>query len=483
MKRYFLIIFSILTIPIFAQIPNYQELLNIRLKKDSLYTQINDTYQISKNNYNSTKLQSYITADLSTGPINFAISSNKNEKNFSINPTASISSPMLNNLGIQFSFPYSNSANGDIVNKGFSTGLSFDIYSQSRNKMKLELENAEYALSLLENRLKMQEQLIEKKLLTEIKKIFGEYSALLGSKMQLTMEDLKYRQILTQGYKKNSPKLRTAKLSLMRTERNTKETEFSFLNSFNTFTQACKIEIKTEDIDEFFINLAESIAKKEAPNFKDLKAENYLALINAKREYGNLLKQNKMARNIFSAQASASFSTSKTTKKSPAINTENMSLGTGITMNLPGCTLSTGVDFPLKGKNKLTPNLKFSFSFNPIQLYNHIMLIKNTRLNEENELIKLEELTTTLEKEISQLKTQIEKIKWQQNVYAEELLIYKENLIQHKKWLKQGIVSELEKKQAELEYQQAMLRTAQSNIDAIIFNIQIKEDFKTKNSK
>ncbi len=481
MKKIFIALIAMLSVPLFAQNLDYPQLLSKRLKQDSLYTQIKNAWQIEANNYKSSKINSYLNINLSTGSISYLINSDKKKSFFSISPIATISSPYLNNLGLQISAPYSTSGDGSKVDTGFGANFFFDIYSQNRNQMKLKLEQAEYSLSLAEKRLKMQEELIEKKLLNEIKSILSQYAVLLSSRMKLSMEKIKYQQTQAQGYNKNSPKFRTAQLSLMQAERETKNTEFLFMDNFESFTNSFNTKIDKKNMDEFFMKLATSIPDKELPKTESLNVENFFSMQNAKREYENFLKQNKIKLNIFSAQANLKFSMNKKEDPNPPLNIDTQNIETGITMNFPGCKLYTGASFTLRPKDNLNPNLLFSFSVNPLQIYDHVLMRQNTKLSEESKRIELRELEKKLKREVKQLQVKIEQLTWQEKLYNEELGIYKQNALDHKAWFKSGVISESQKRQAELEYQQAVLRKAQANIDSLIFNIEMNENFIIEN--
>ncbi len=483
MKKLLALAFLLLALSAFSEGLTYNDLLKNRLENDSLYIQIKNNYEIARNTYKSTMLNAYLFTDLSTGNVNLRFNSDKTKSGFSLEPSASISSPMLNNLGVTISVPYSNMDKGNLTKKGVSANLFFDIYSQSRNKFNLEIDSAKYNLELAERNLKIKEELIEKKLLNEIKNIFSEYSIFLDGKMKLTMANLKYRQVLAQGYSKNSPKLSTAKFSLMRSERELKEKEFVFFNSFDDFLNSFKIEIKRNELEDFFTKLALSIPEGKIPELDKLTEENFNSVINADREFKNKLKQNKIKRNIFSAKANVKFNTMRRENKLASKNTKTKNIESGLSFNFPGCKFYTGAIFNLEPKNQLNPSFQFMFSINPIQIYNHVLLSKTIKLSEENEAIALVDKKIKFKKELKQILMKAEKLKWQENLYSQELALYEKNAVDHNRLFKRGIINELENKQAQLEYQQAVLRKASADIESLIFNIEINENFIMINSK
>ncbi len=471
MKRIIAFILLLLASKTFSENNSYSDLLQYRLKNDRLYSTIKNNWKIEKNNYDKTKLNAYFSANLTTGNIDFLLDSDKSKSEFSIDPSILLGSPALNNLGLQLSFPSGNIGNGLQTKSGFELGLSVDIYSQARNKAKLQIDIARQKLAYAEKQLALQEKLIEKKFLGEVKKMLSEYAGLLKAKLETTQANLQYRQLEAQGYNKSATKLSTAKLNLMRTQREEKENEFSFSDTLNRFFDSCNLKIENNAVDSFLLKLSQSIPKTKLIEIDKLTEQNYSKLQNAEEEYKTILRKNKIALNIFSAKANTKYSNSITNKK----GTENIQAG--VTMMFPGCEFYTGAIFTTTPKNSTPPNLRFKISVNPLEIYNYILTKQNTKLSEENELAKLQELRYNFQAEIKQLVIKRNKFEWQEKLFAEEIEIYKQNAKDHRQLFNQGIISELEKNQAELEYKQAVLREANTKIDSTIFNIDITEKF------
>ena len=172
--------FLFCTAPLHSQNQTYRDILEFRYKNDPDYTLMENEAKIAKNNYKAALAGALLSVNLTTGNINLTLTSDKEKKSFSIDPKASVNMPLFNNAGIKISAPYSSSSGGKEVQRDFSASVSADFYSQVRNKAKLQIEEAGDALKAAEKKRNMSGKLIEKKLLTDIKNIFAEYSKLLS---------------------------------------------------------------------------------------------------------------------------------------------------------------------------------------------------------------------------------------------------------------------------------------------------------------
>ncbi|PIE99037.1 MAG: hypothetical protein CR988_00530 [Treponema sp.] len=478
---YFIILFSICNISIFAEDLEYKNILKFRLKNDELFSTLKNDLKIAENNVKKTKLNSYFSIDLTTGKITMLLEPDKTKSQFSMKPGASLSVPIANNLGVKASFPYKSLNAGDIINTEKKFSMFFDIYSQTRNSIKLQISQSERILQTADKRYQLRKQLIEKKLLTEIKKLFGEYSALLTKEMAVTRANLNYKKTQAQGYGEQSIKMRTAKMSLMQSERELKQAEYSFNVLAKAFLDSCGIKDKPADLNNKILELAKTIPQRELISTEGLTESNYVMLINAEKDFQNELIKNKINLNTFSAKVDTTFSLTKTeNKKKKSSNSESKNITSGVSMSFPGCTLYTGINVPIKNNKK--PKLELSFSLNPLKIYDYVLMKKNTKLSEANALIELNSKKHNFENEFKTFVIEKEKIEWEKREYNEEVELYRKNAIDHVNWFKQGVISKWENSQADLEYKQAVLRAANANIDAGIFNVNIKEAFNINES-
>ncbi|WP_024466614.1 hypothetical protein [Treponema pedis] len=474
-------IFAFFAVPVFPQENIYNNLLEYRYGNDPDFSLIKNNSEIAKNNYNSAKVNSLFAIELGTGKMSLTLTSDKEKAKFSMEPYALLGMPVYNNLALKITSPFSTVDNGQTSNKGFSLGLSADIYGQTRNKFKLQIEEAYENMKQAEKKLLIGKQLIEKKLLTDIQKMFTEYSLVLSKKLNTVQANIKYLQTVAQGFSENSAKLRTAKLSLMSSEREEKEAEFSFTVSLKIFSESCGIRLDESKTDDFLVKLASSIPKTKITSIENLSEENYSVILKAERDYKNALVRNKIELNTFTLSGEMGFSDMNI--KTPLTEKNEKSVSTGLNMLLPGIKLSTGLLFPLSEKNSVKsekePSLQLSLAINPIAMYDYALKRKNTNLLNLNERIKLNEIKRNFENEFKSFKIQKEKFEWQQNLYSEELDVYKKNAEDHAQWFTRGVISSFENMQADIEYKKALMRYADANINVNIFNVNIKELFET----
>lgn len=495
-KRIFLcyLFFITASTVIFAQTLVYTDILEYRLKNDSDFSIIANNAEIAKNNYKRIRISSLFAVELSTGQINLTINKDKKKSSFSMEPSLLLGTPLYNNLSLTLKTPYTSANGGNDFRKGISLALSADIYSQTRNKLKLQLDEAYETMNLAEKKLNMGKQLIEKKLLTNIQKILVEYTGVLAKKLGTVRANIDYKQVLAQGYGENSAKLRTAKLSLLSAEREQKEAEFSFSISSKIFFESCGIHYDEKETEEFFKNLSLSIPNVQIASTENLSEENYSVIVKAEQDYKNALIQNKINLDTVTISGELNFSAFKIQNEFIDPNTSLLSLnknketsvGGGIHMLLPGIKLYSGVSIPIAdktgssyAKKDLSPSLHFMLAVNPISIYDYTLKKKNAKLFEINEKIKLNEIKRNFENEFKQFTIQKEKFEWQQQVSLEEIDIYRKNAEEHAQWFARGVISSFENMQADIEYKRALVRYADANINVHIFNTQIKELFET----
>lgn len=478
-----IVLFALCTNILIAQTSVYSELLDYRLKNDEEFSVISNNAEITKNTYKGIRTKSFFNTELSTGQM--LLNLDKNSTKFSMEPSIRLGTPILNNLAFSFKMPYSVTNKTNNFRQGFDLRLSADIYSQVRNQLRLEIDEAYQNMINAEKKLKLKSDLVEKKLLNDIKQILSEYMQVLAKQLDTVRANIEYKQTVAQGYSENSAKLRTAKLSLLSAEREQKEMEFSFSVATKTFLEDCGQNYDDLKIEDFFKQLALSIPKAKITSLDNLSENNYSVILKAEQEYKNTLIKNKIALNTFSLSGNVNFNSMKIqeTINSQTIKSEEKSIGTGINMLLPGIKFSTGVIFPVNDANnsKLgkssSPTLQFMVALNPIAMYDYSLRRKNLKLLSINEKVKLNKIKHNFQNEFKTIKIKKEKFEWQQKLSSEEIDIYKKNAEDHAQWFARGVISTLENLRAEIEYKKALIRYADANINVSIFNTDIKELF------
>lgn len=478
-RNFFIFSIALILLPVYSMESSYNDILEYRLKNDQEFLIVENNAKIARNNYKTLKLNSFVFFTLSTGDMVF--NTDKENGKFSINPTLALNFPYFNNIGLNISTPYAASYDGKNSSSGLSFGLTGNIYSRQLNELKLNLNEASYNLQSAERNFSKVKNIIEKKLLQDIKKIFLDYSFLLARRLDSAQADINYKRVSAQGYSKNSAKFRSAQLSLMSAQREEKDAEFSFKVSSKIFLESCGIQEPIENIEDFFLGIAKTIPNYQVVSMENLNRQNYKLIMDAEKQYDKMVMQHKINLNTFSASFNANMLFEKKQNTMPVTNektvSEFKSLKTGITMLFPGIKLYSGITVPITNMDKDKPDLNFVFSVNPISIYEYTLKKKNYELTRLNEKIRLDELKIKFTDEFKTFTVQCEKLKWQQKLHLEELEIYKQNAVDHSLWLKQGVISVSEKLQAELEYNQAVMRTANTNIDISLFNEKISELF------
>lgn len=475
----------------------YQKCLQYRLQNDSEYKLFQLELDIAETKLKKTKNSSLANLELGLSEASFSISKEKNRTGYSFAPYVNFSLPIYNNTGLKLTAPTNKI--GDAKTNTFNITAFTELYGITRKSKQLELLEAQERRDNALKNYTQAEQHIEKKLLQELKELFGLYLQNLDKKLKEAQATIAYEQLKVQGYGEASIKMRSGKLDLLATQRDLKEADFNFQRKYHKFLHSCGIgtnemEIETKEepkdvatnafpslhslkIEDFLAFLFESIPKMELISLNGFGAENYVKLQDAKKAYEIKKKRDQLSIQPLVVTAESGITHSKKSLpslygSSQAQEKTEQSFVAGVGVKLPGTKIMAGLDFPFDEKRRGDVQFKFGFAINPIEIWNYTLEKKNIANNDAIERIKLQDKIEAFDIVWEELTSKRNFIEWQNKMAEEQFLIYQANLQEYEEWLKRGLIGKSQKQGAEIEYEKAKVRQLDAIIATNSFNIE-----------
>lgn len=451
----------------------YQQLLSYRINHSDTYKQIQNETKIIENNYTQKILGSYLQLNMGLG--NLGLTVTDHGVDYNLNPTVSINLPSFSNMQFGFSFPIQKGNMGTTSNFNFSFGI--DIYSQSIRMQRLQREIAlrqkNEALQRLNNSL----DIIRQEFLTEVKSILNAYLDYLGKQLAEVEADIEFRRLQIEGYGENTIKYKAGSLKSLSAKRNAETTKKIFINQVKKFlfnvglTEADFGNTEDELLDglyDFFYDLSLSIPEEQVISQEKINLEYFTEYIKACQNYSDTLAQRKIQNSIFTLTGSVQLNT-------PIKGSSATSMGGGLAFSFPGVSLSAGVSLDFSAIKY--PSFTFGLQINPLDIVYRVLNDKNMRLQNEIDEINFKSTKEKYESQIFDLQSKAENIVLTNEAALYEYEIYSQNAKDVRKLYNDGIVSNLDNRQATVQELQALVRYAQSKADISIFNIEIQNSF------
>ena len=494
MRRFFCLFCFLVNVLLFCENGVYQSLLDYRLEHDSEYKNLNFEKEIAENELQKTKNSSIANLELGISDGVFNISKDKDRSGFSLNPYLNFSLPLYNNTGVRLNAPFSKKA--DDSTNAINFTLFTELYGSTRRSQKLLISLATEKRDKALKKANMAKSYIEKKLLKDIKDLFTSYLNVLDKGIKEVQANISYNQVKVQGYGQNSSKMRTSNLALLAAERDLKDAEFSFNTRYRKFLKSCGMEeafvqsntvsfnedAKDENdkkklqIADFLKELTQSMPKEEVISLDSFSKDNYIPIQDARRAYEAGKLKRELQINPVTLTGEAGFSNSNKTFSSSSLlgsgNVQEQSMLAGVNLKIPGAKIMTGLEVPLDSKRRGDVGIKFGFAISPLEIWNYVLDKKNSKMQDNIERLKLEDVIDEFETTFNELKTKKSYIEWQVQMSNEEISIYRQNSEEHAEWFRRGLISAYENMQADLEYKRAVVRELDSRINTTTFNIE-----------
>lgn len=423
--------------------------------------------------FEETKINNGLEVNLSSGTM--TLKTNGSNSYFTVEPSATVSIPQLNNSSLSFS---ATGTNKDDEDNWQDMSLSFetDIISGARLSRKVELLKSKRTLLEAKRNLQDQALTVEKEFYSELKELYGYVIDVLEEKDDLYDNQLTLRTIQAQGYSKTSSTYRSAELDVKSSERKVEKAIRELDRNTALFAKKCGTEYNysySPDIKDLQalsflpvkIPLKEGLDMSSFPknSYSDIETArwaNYIAELERKADYAVTLSGN------------AGYTFNDTDANSDTVDT-------GLSLTWAGLSLSAGISFPTADK-KFSSNIAASTSKKPIYSLsvglkpNSFALEKiedkQDEVNRNLELIDIKSAEENYENDILDKKTTLEDIVWARKNYAEEYNMYKKLADDDYSYYKAGVIVESDYLDAITKRDEAFVNGLITDIEMIIYN-------------
>lgn len=460
----------------------YQAMLEYRLQHSSAATTLKNDAAIAENTYRQQLIGSYIVADFGTGTMNFKFTDNKLD--YSLTPYFKIVFPSFSSASVNISVPLSKNSVGS--GQGFDIGLGLDLYSKSIARQKLARKTAKSSMTEASEKFKYVEASVENELLTEVKNICASYVEYTARLQDTVTADIEFQKMKLEGYQPTSTKYKATELKKISSETQAKTAYYLFAGKFKTFIAHSGIKLELDDneevfrtqADNFFSALASSIPDTAVLPTENLAMESAKAYQQITEAYRNTVEQHSIDKSLCTISALANFSQIKQKSELPLASeetTEKKSFSTGLSVQLPGCNVYSGISIDIDKKEK--PSLELSVAINPLDIYYKVLSIENINLQCDIDEITFNNNIEKCKTAVNDVKSQAENLTLLKDASKYEYEIYKQNASDIKQLFSTGYTTALDNNRAQLDYMQALIKYAQAKADVLMFNNQLIQDY------
>lgn len=450
-------------------IPTEQLLLSY-LENDLELQKLTLAAEKSDLSYKSTKIDTGINVNLSTGNISFKTS--ENGLSVKAVPSVKMSIPQASNLSL--------SAQGNLspTNKekpisDTSISLGIDIISSTSLSNKINEITAERNREIAIRNLEQKAIEKEKAFYTELKNLLNSLNSIIQSQKKLYNDMKDFESVKARGFSKSSSTYRTSELQLL-SDKNTIETQIkSFINQYILFYKKCGLNITLPYGTNFMDLIPTDIPNVTPVKVEDFNKEKFIEIENAHWNYElNNLKRQLNKNFTLSANAGYTFGNSLT-------NSDTVNLG--ITSTIGGLNLQGGVNIPITSEPY--PSFTISAGVNPNTFRKNNIKSEQDDLTVEQELLDIQIAENNYENFLTSAKQNLEELLWKQETTNKNYEMYEDLEKDMKAWYKEGVVSESEYLSALTNLNMYKLKIIMNQIDFIIYNDDINRKFIIETNK
>ena len=406
----------------------------------------------------STEISNGFSFSISSGTIRIRPGS---DSYVTFEPSASISIPQASNL--KFTISTSMRFDDDDTNRTFSTtklSASIDLYSDAMQKRKITLLKAER--SVLEARRKLQDGYLsaEKDFYTSIKKLYNTAIDITTAQKDLYDDQLSLETLKAQGYKKTSPKYRSANMKVLSDQRSIQIKQRELERETKIFASKCGVSYDGSDALSF---LPRAIPDVQAVDVLSFGKENYAGIESAvwTKHINELSREADKTVNI-SANAGYTFN-------NDIADSDTVDAGATFKWHDTGLNVTTGVSIPVEGEDKMPIySLGLSFTPNPFRLAK--ISEQEKQLDKEQEDIAIKSAENSYDTSVISQQTALEDLLWTRKTNEELYDMYVEQEKELAKYFKSGVITESEYRSAQVNKENYHIKLIINAIDVILYN-------------
>lgn len=438
---------------------SYESLLAAYLSNDRSLQEVALQYEQAVLSYQKMQVQNAFNMKLSSGSARLDMSNE--ETTLSLSPSVSMDFPEIQNSKIEAKLPLTILLNDEssysINDAGLS--LSTDLLSSAKKNRALTLKKAEESLSEANRKKDAKILSLTKEFLQALKSMYSQQSNVLTQEESALSKERDLALLKAQGFEENSAKYRLAYLSWQTQLRSYEEVKRSYEKEVLDFAKKCGVEAFDSDIiiPQEPLRSLETFPKTEFSSIRT-------SLLNYEN---NRLSQDAKTPFQLGFNAGYGFSLTEKNQTQEIKNT----VSTGLSFKKNGLTASLGMQNTLEALEnpRFTFSLDYSFSEQKIsQISNAEELVQEKIL-----LLAIDNAEAVYESTLSEKEKQKDTLLWQLDKNKEHESLYADLADDMKAWYDKGIISETEYKQALANYLKAGTERRITELDCLIYNVDI----------
>lgn len=446
-----------------------QELLLPYIESDVELNNLAISVEKSKLSNLSVKIDNGINLELSTG--NVILRFGGDNSKFQITPSAKISLPQAQNLGIAANSQIA-VQNGQTDFSNTSISLNAEVIGESKMRRNITVLKSERQLVESERALKKRTAAVEKEFYTELKELLSKISSILSKEDSLYTDKINFEKIKAQGYSSSSSTYRLAQMKVYSDTHDIQTMKHSLIHSFIVFYKKCGFDIEISDDQDFLELIPTDIPLPNALNAEDYDKNLYIQIESA--VWNN--KINSMEREVskfFTLSANGGYTFNNT-------STDSNTVDAGVSSKIGGATVGAGVSIPVSGDSK-NPAVSLSATVVPNNFRKEKITKQINIFSEQQELLAIETANQNYETSIVDSKETLSDINWQKQTLSESYDMYCDLEKDMALYFKNGIISESEYLSAKSNMELYKIKLLICDIDLIIYNSDVQNMFVSEN--
>lgn len=407
-----------------------------------------------------TEINNGFSVTLATGTMTF--SSVNGRLSYSVSPSVKASLPQAGNLSFSASSDISISALEKTMHDT-ALSLSADIISPEKTKREVTLLQSEHELLNAKRKFQQRTLTVEKTFYNELKMLYENAQSIFTAKNTLYDDTIKFEQIKAEGFLSSSSTYKLIQMKVQSDERNVASATRIFRHNIAVFYKKCgtaALEDKTSPLKCIppVRNAVSSV------KIKDFPVESYKTIADAL--WIHEINNRSRSASDFGLSTNGGY----TFKNS---RTDSDSVDAGLSADLNGIKLSTGVSVPVKSK-KSKPAVTLSATVSPNTKRVSKLEKKQDAIANEQELIAIESAYEAYEESCVECDENLDNLLWQRNTNKDNYDMYDALEKDLLKWYKEGYIKRSEYLSAKNNRELYEVKCIMSEIDLIIYNDTVK---------
>ena len=397
---------------------------------------------------------------LATGTMTF--SSVNDKLSYSVNPSVKATLPQANNLSFSASSDISISALEKTMHNT-ALSLSADIVSPEKVKREVTLLQSDHELLAAKRKFQQRTLTVEKAFYSELKLLYENAQSIFSAKNTLYDDTIKFEQIKSQGYLSSSSTYKLTEMKVQSDERNVASATRVFIHNKAVFYKKCGVA----NLEDTTTPLNCIPAVESASSFvkiKDFPVEAYKTIADAVWTHDINSRSRSAAEFGLSASSGYTFKNTRT---------DSDSVDAGLSADLSGLKLSTGVNVPVNSK-KSKPSVTLSATASPNTRRVSKLEKQQKSIANEQEIIAIQSAYEAYEESCVECDENLDDLLWQRSTNKENYDMYDALEKDLLKWYKEGYIKKSEYLSAKNNRDLYKVKCTISEIELIMYNDTVK---------